>query len=312
MGEKSMKDLVRLIVTLNISFRMVDSPEFKIYCAGLNSSIRIPCRQTVRKEILKEYKLYASKLGEIIRTIPSVALTTDTWTSRANRSYNVLTMHYIDPITFKLESLILDFAFFPTPHTGEYVAEYLWSICHFHGMLEKLQSITTDNGPNVVLGMKLFKDKLLDKKKIRVVHIRCIAHTLNVVVSKGFEEFDPLLLKVRNLVIQVKNSPKQWETFQRYCKEVDIQPMPLLLDVATRWNSTFVMLERAIMLAPAITEYTEREKLDFITEGEWENLKDLKTLLEPIWKATFDLSGQKYVSISLILPAITFIISGII
>jgi hypothetical protein len=72
------------------------------------------------------------------------------------------------------------------------------------------------------------------------------------------------------------------------------------------------MLERIIGLERAINEFIlETDGLVTITDSNWLNLKGLMDLLEPFWLATFDLSGQKYVSISLILPTVSFIGSGI-
>jgi hypothetical protein len=78
------------------------------------------------------------------------------------------------------------------------------------------------------------------------MHVRCCAHILNLIVSKGLKEVDESIMKVRSAVKYVKSSPARFESFKTCMEREKINFKGLLcLDVPTRWNSTFKMLEGA-------------------------------------------------------------------
>jgi len=77
-------------------------------------------------------------------------------------------------------------------------------------------------------------------------HVRCCAHILNLIVFDDLKEVDESIVKVRSAVKYVKSSPQRFENF-KYCMEREKIAFKglLCLDVPTRWNSTFKMLEGA-------------------------------------------------------------------
>src|SRR6266850_7931851 len=89
----------------------------------------------------------------------------------------------------------------------------------------------------------------------------------------------------------------------------------------TRWNSTYIMLERALKLRTQlslfITEAVDgRSPLnpsDSISKDDWMELQVVHDLLKPFWKLTLRLQGQaidgKYGAIWEVLPAMEFLIN---
>uniref|UniRef100_A0A2N9H6B5 hAT-like transposase RNase-H fold domain-containing protein n=1 Tax=Fagus sylvatica TaxID=28930 RepID=A0A2N9H6B5_FAGSY len=78
------------------------------------------------------------------------------------------------------------------------------------------------------------------------LHMRCCAHILNLIVQDGLKDIHESIAKVRNAVRYAKSSPKRFEKFLEAVKDANIQSKSLLsLDVPTRWNSTYLMLEAA-------------------------------------------------------------------
>ena len=106
-------------------------------------------------------------------------------------------------------------------------------------------------------------------------HVRCLAYIINLtsqeILDKAnageAQEEDAILAeteisqnnnieiipKLRKLIVKIRCLPQRREKFARRCdlysnNNEDIKSLNLILDVRTRWNSTYLMLERALKL----------------------------------------------------------------
>ena len=78
------------------------------------------------------------------------------------------------------------------------------------------------------------------------MHMRCCAHILNLIVGESLKEINASVAKVREAVRYVKLSPNRSQIFRSFMERVGMESKSLLsLDVPTRWNSTYIMLETA-------------------------------------------------------------------
>jgi hypothetical protein len=78
------------------------------------------------------------------------------------------------------------------------------------------------------------------------MHVRCCAHILNLIMYERLKEVDESIMKVRSVVKYVKSSLARFESF-KICLEREKTNFKglLCMDVPTRWNPTFKMLEGA-------------------------------------------------------------------
>ena len=79
-------------------------------------------------------------------------------------------------------------------------------------------------------------------------------------------------------------------------------------DVATRWNSTYLMIERVceqqLPISAVLLQRRDLIHLE-ISPTEWRILEDIMKLLEPFKIATEHLAGEKYPTISAVGPLLT-------
>ena len=81
--------------------------------------------------------------------------------------------------------------------------------------------------------------------RVKYVHMRCIAHILNLVVTKGLKEANASVKWVREAVRYVRNSPARLAKFKEFSDLLGIEyKSALSLDVPTKWNSTYLMLKK--------------------------------------------------------------------
>lgn len=66
-------------------------------------------------------------------------------------------------------------------------------------------------------------------------------------VQVGLEDYHSSISKIRNVVRYVCASPGRMDKFKTYVKEDRLQEKSIVqLDVSSRWNSTYIMLEKPL------------------------------------------------------------------
>ncbi|KAH0738396.1 hypothetical protein KY290_037101, partial [Solanum tuberosum] len=89
------------------------------------------------------------------------------------------------------------------------------------------------------------------------LHIRCMAHIVNLIVHDGTKEANVCINRVRQAVRYIRQSPARWKKFQKCCENENLAKKSSCLDVPTRWNSTYMILNRVIDYEGAIVEYAD-------------------------------------------------------
>ncbi|XP_060959777.1 zinc finger BED domain-containing protein RICESLEEPER 2-like [Cannabis sativa] len=146
-------------------------------------------------------------------------------------------------------------------------------------------------------------------------HMRCSAHILNLIVSDGLKELNEAISSIRNAVRYVRSSPARLKRFKESCTDVNIESKALLcLDVVTRWNSTYMMLEAAIKFKKAFdnlegdanyTRYFDEERMTGPPSNlDWEKAGIFVNFLKRFYDLTNRFSGSLYVTSNLFLPDI--------
>ncbi|KAK7997663.1 hypothetical protein PG989_005703 [Apiospora arundinis] len=170
--------------------------------------------------------------------------------------------------------------------------------------------------------------------------IRCYGHILNLVgraflygedseafeqESQAIEQFghlDDILRfwrrkgpvgKLHNIVKWVRSSPQRSEYFQR-CIEEDLDEssftlhrestheLELVLNNETRWNSTYLMIDRAILKHDDVEAFLIKNQLDpdftrripsddVLVAEDWKLLVELRDALEPLYRQTMRCQG---------------------
>ena len=87
-----------------------------------------------------------------------------------------------------------------------------------------------------------------------------------------------MVKQVRLFCKFIRASPQRLESLEAFCKAFNVTFVKPEMDVATRWNSTFLMLRSALRLRQPITSMSfehkgtviEGEEILGIADNEWE------------------------------------------
>ena len=122
--------------------------------------------------------------------------------------------------------------------------------------IDKVFTVTVDNASSNDVAINYLKKRFFNWGTNLVggkyLHMRCMAHIINLMVTDGLKEIAPSIACVRAAVRYIRQSPSRLKRFKDCVEMEKIESKRLLcLDVPTRWNSTYLMLDTALTLAKA-------------------------------------------------------------
>lgn len=93
--------------------------------------------------------------------------------------------------------------------------------------------------------------------------VECFAHTLQLCIKDSLEDecglFVDLLHKVRKYASRLHKSSTAHRTLLEIQRQLEFKPLTFIGDVKTRWNSTFLMLERIKRIGSVVVaEYAQK------------------------------------------------------
>lgn len=108
-------------------------------------------------------------------------------------------------------------------------------------------------------------------------------------------------MKIRKGVAAIRKSPQRREIFAMHCTSHTLKHKMLILDVKTRWNSTYWMLTRCIEFRKpfqATLQSISSLKKFILDEIEWKKVEEITKLLNLFREATEMLSTQSSPTLS--------------
>ncbi|KAF5443414.1 hypothetical protein F2P56_035970 [Juglans regia] len=257
--------LAEMLIVDKLPFRFVEGEGFKKFMLVVQPRWNgIPSRVTVAKDIFKLYLREKDKLKSALKG-QRICLTTDTWTSVQNFNYLCLTAHFIDE-DWKMHKRIISFCKVEN-HKDETLGKKI-EMCLLEWGSPKIFTITLDNASSNNEAISYIKRKTMNRNDTilehEFLHMRCCTHVLNLIVRDGLKEFDQSIARIRGAVKYVKSSLQRWNTFKQCCDSEDIScKNSVCLDEATRWNSTYMMLDKAEKFQKAF-QRLENDDLEYV------------------------------------------------
>lgn len=215
----------------------------------------VTSRFTVARDCVALYTGEKEKLRNLLtKSGQRICLSTDSWTSIQNVSYMCVMAHFIDK-DWKLHKRIFNFCVV-TSHKGEAIGRAV-ETCLIEWGIEKLCTLTVDNATANDVAIEYLKKRLSRKSGTFILggeffQVRCSAHILNLIEKDGLTELKNSLTRIRDAVKYVRCSPQREQRFKACVEKERITfKNSLILDVPTRWNSTYLMLAVAIKFQAA-------------------------------------------------------------
>ncbi|KAE9542433.1 hypothetical protein AGLY_003294 [Aphis glycines] len=293
------KCLVKMITADYQPLSIVENVGFLEFTKKIQPLYTPPSRKLLTTKLLPDqYNVIYLKLKYMLENVNDVSITTDMWTSDSTRSYITVTCHFI--FNDCLYSPVLATEEVKESHTGENIASALSNIFNEWNISNKIVTIVSDNGANI---KHAINDHLLK------YHHPCVAHTLNLSVNESINqntEFLRVLKICRAIVGHFKHSNLATEKLKEFQKQMGLPELKVKQDVCTRWNSSLNMIERLIQIKNPLSAAMSslRRAPNCLTSNEWDIITDCAPILKPFESLTIELSGEKYPTLSLVIPLV--------
>ena len=242
----------------------------------------------------------------------AIAISLDGWSQYHNNFLGV-NIHYIDK-NWARRKFNISMQKFNTSHTSMNIKERVQEITEDFDITSKVKTALRDNAANVAGAFKGNDSKIKG--------IPCLAHTLQLVINDEVFQMasvKTLLKKCRDLCSFANRSTdfytelKKQELIQINIGESDFLNLPHS-DTATRWNSSYYLVERVLKLKPALvsvlaSKVGQRSEIEF-QNSDWELMEKIQRCLSNFESATKTLQ-YKDASISVYIPVVFTIIDDL-
>jgi len=329
--EKQEIAAARWLIHSNQNFRVVQTDEFRkmidtVVAAG-NKALRGFSPQALYKRVKELETQVRDCVKRKLKTRKAV-LTCDHWTARKRDNgvrdkLSALTIHWIE--SFELHHATLDLeaqddAGIGSEDVDTLVAEIEADIITWELSLDNLPFIVsdvTDDKKTAAFGHQV-------REKLQLETIYCIDNVLQGIADIVFRsnfygdaeggDQTSLLNKARSLTEYLSSSAQQLfelKQQQMNMEEYDGEAVGIVTDAMDhRWWSTFRMLDRLLLLRPALAAMSTDGKLKaeyHLSEEEWSELGQINYLLQPFKSAMVYLDDTKFVTVSLVLPIVKIV-----
>lgn len=271
-------------------FSLVEEEEFRKFVAMLNPSYKLPSRKTLTSSLLPTvYDELKSNVERDLAAAVGVALTCDGWTSVTNTSFYALTAHYFDK-NVSIKSHLLECSEFSDRHTADNIRAWVTKIFDRFEIGAKVIALVTDNAANMKAAASLLK----------VPHLSCFAHTLNLVVQSAIKSsIKNVVDKSKSIVQFFKKSAHALANLNKMHVSLNMPKLKLKQDCPTRWNSTLDMLNRLLANKRAVVSTLALLDSNLGLEAhEWIIIEHTVQVLKIFDDVTVEISAEKNVSLS--------------
>lgn len=276
----------------------------------LRSTYSIPSRKKIVELLDLKYDSIQNVYKTHLQKLSDYFLTADLWTDNTMKSYLGITIHYLDD-QFELEKGVLGVFPMDERSTSDYIVECFKQVMNEFGLeKEKVVVVVTDEGAN----MKKAVEDFFGPEKHLFCAVHLISHIIpDVLAMPSCSIIDNIIKKIKNIIKIVKKSSVATKKLEKLQKDDGIEPLRVIQDVKTRFTSKKDLIGRFLKLEKYMHAATSEcaHPPEMVTRHELQILHDIFPCMESVCEVITELSGDKYPTCSLSIPAVNCMI-GII
>jgi hypothetical protein len=307
-------ELCRLIARLDLPLCFGESSAFQEYITRAHNPRFIKSsRQTTARDLIKLFNDRAEELIGALKSVSSVALTSDIWSGKAKEDYISVVARFVNS-DWCIEKRLLAGLRPIEVATGYNIVERVQMIADDYGITDKIFAIVLDNASSNKTAMDVLKPlfsgyigkliPLLSRNEYDLsaifLHQSCACHIINLIVKSCLKRLQPYLEDFITAITFLNYSNQCIASFKQYCLSVGVRPRKFGVDMDVRWNSTFLMLKHLVSYQTTFsvwikTNHPSKSDGSFLlSENHWWIAEKMLAFLQLFYDSTVALSGVYY------------------
>ncbi|XP_034150871.1 zinc finger BED domain-containing protein 6-like [Esox lucius] len=290
--------LVNMLVKDTHPFSVVEEEGFAAFIQKLDPSYNLPNKQALKKMVESRCDIINHNIMSQIEISNFVSLTSDMWTSIDKDSYISVTGHLIAE-NAQLSTFLLGISKLPENHKAIHIEEAKNQLVASWGLHSRVAAFVTETGGNMVGTVQ----------KLGILQLPSFAHVLNLVIRRSIDatsELQEIRSQARAIVAFFKLNQNAEMRLAEVQGQLGRTGQKLIQEVDSRWNSSFSMLECLFDQRESVAAALSTLDTDIIPLGsaDYEVIHQCLGVLGPFNQATAELSSEKRVSASKVIPLI--------
>lgn len=354
--------LIQWVVHFQIALVAVENESFYQLLELLNPRVAalLPATgDTVRRWIIDAYEVYKCRIKRELheQSISMIHISFDLWTAPNSIPLMGVVAHYTND-KFRNCNTMIALKRLTDSHSGENIGALLVDILREFDIIERLGYFITDNASSNDIAinhvLRTLLPHLTDLAR-RQRRLRCFGHILNLASSAYIYGNDPMSFeaeimvhqalareqaelrawrkhgpigKLHNIVVFIRRSPQRREAFKRLADDShEARNLMLIQDNATRWNSAYSMIERAMKKQQEIQLFVMQSQIekeaykridaeDILYPEDWRILTEVLRHLKPFNTLTKRLQSRApdahHGALWEALPSMEMLLNGVI
>ncbi|KAK9444136.1 uncharacterized protein VB005_01882 [Metarhizium brunneum] len=306
------------IVTANLPFTAPSNPYLRRILDLHDASLakEVPwSRQSVRDTMRKLFEVKKGAISiQLEKAITRISFSFDMWTSPNRYALLGLHAHYLDA-SYKLESRLLALRRVWGSHSGDNQAATIYGVFGEYGISDRIGAGVCDNASSndTCLRGRFSGEKMpthFEREAFTEAAFQVEERELRLWRKRG------AVGKLHNIVRFIRASPQRRELmkslacnqrddndYQLFDEERAAIDLELMQNNETRWNSTYLMIQRAIRKREQIDHFITyletkagdpRQRVpvqDHLSPQDWLLLTEIQSLLKPLYEVTMRCQG---------------------
>jgi hypothetical protein len=238
-------ELCHMIARLDLPLCFGECSAFQEYITRAHNPRFVKSsRQTTARDLIRLFNDCAEQLINVLKSVSSVALTSDIWSGKAKEDYISVVAHFVNS-DWCLEKRLLGIRPIEVAHTGYNIAEHVEMVANDYGITDKIFAIVLDNASSNKTAMEVLKPVFsgyighliprpsrneYDLSAI-FLHQRCGCHIINLIVKSCLKRLQPYLEDFRTAITFLNASNQRIASYKQYCLSVGVRPRKFGVDM---------------------------------------------------------------------------------